>query len=351
MKNGKGKRGYALDVIKRLREMQDIIPQPPLKLTASEIHAKLEARGFVVNKRSVLRDLVKLEAEGLGIVHDGGHPQGWNYGRRVPTRMHGIDLNTALTLKLAYDHVRQLMPASLLEDLKMLVELAEKSLETTRDNHLSKWPKKIRVISSGPARKPPHVVPGVHLAVTESLLKGSRLWVRYTSLARGKAAEYVVNPLGMVLRSGLIYLVVWREDMDMPFTLLLHRISKAEIEPLDIKTPPGWRGLDAYIEDGNFLFPPGLIEKNCLVTLRFDSMSAQSLREMPLRSDQRIKDELIGGQSGKPSVVVHAHVTVSEEFVRWLLQYGESVEVIAPASLRNRVRDHIEALRCRYSDA
>lgn len=350
MRSNKAKRRHALDVVKRLREMQDIIPQPPLKFTASEIHARLEARGFSVSLRSVERNLVKLEAEGLGIVHDGGHPQRWNYGRRVPARMHGIDLNTALTLKLAYDHVKQLVPASLLADLKTLVETAEKSLETTRDNNLTRWPQKIRVLSGGPERKLPHVQPGVHLAVSEALLKGSQLKVCYKSLARGRAAEYVVNPLGMVLKGGLIYLVVWREDKDKPFTLSMHRIIKAEIVHLDAKTPPGWGGIDAYIDEGNFLFPPGPVEKHCPVTLRFDPISAQNLREMPLSVNQIIKEEAAQEPDGKPSYLVHARVTVSEEFVRWLLQYGKHVEVIKPVSLRRRMRDIVERLHVRYKN-
>jgi predicted DNA-binding transcriptional regulator YafY len=349
MKNGKAKRGYALDVIKRLREMQDIIPLPPLKFSASEIVAKLEARGFVVTKRSVERDLVKLEAEGMGILYDGGHPRRWSYGRRVPARMYGIDLNTALTLKLAYEHVMQLVPASLLADLKTLVETAEKSLETTRDNNLSKWPQKIRVLSSAPVRMPPRVAPEVHFAVSEALLKNLQLRVRYKSLARGRVAEYVVSPLGMVLKGGLIYVVVWREDKDEPFTLRMNRISKADVENFDAKAPPNWSGLDSYIDAGSFLFPPsGKVEKDCLVILRFDSISAQNLKEIPLSADQTIKEEATRGLDGKPHCLVRARVTVSEEFVRWLLQYGDHVEVVKPESLRTRMRDAVASLYSRY---
>lgn len=351
MKSVKAKRGYALDVIKRQREMQDIIPQLPLKITARETAARLEARGFSVAKRSVERDLVALEGAGLGIVHDKGYPRGWSYGRRVPARLHGIDLNTALTLKLAYAYVRQLVPASLLGDLKALVEAADKSLDTTRNNLLVHWPDKIRVLSSGPSRKPPAVAPEVHLAVSEALLKSLQLRVRYKSLARGQAVEYVVSPLGMVLKGGIIYVVVSRDDKPAPFTLSLHRIRDAQLLHIAVRAPPGWAGLDVHIDAGSFLFPPGPVEKDCQVTLRFDSVLAQSLREMPLSAGQTVKEETRRARDGKSQYLVHAHVTVSEEFVRWLLKYGDEVEVLKPASLRKRMRSIVASLHSRYKTA
>jgi predicted DNA-binding transcriptional regulator YafY len=152
----------------------------------------------------------------------------------------------------------------------------------------------------------------------------------------------------MILKGGLIYIVVWREDKDKPFTLSMHRISKAEIEYLDAKMPPGWGGLDAHNEGGNFLFPPGSVEKNCLVTLRFDSISTQNLREMPLSADQIINEEATRGSDGNLHYLVRARVTVSEEFVRWLLQYGDHVEVIKPASLRKRMKTIVASLHSRY---
>ncbi|MGH8616978.1 MAG: helix-turn-helix transcriptional regulator [Burkholderiales bacterium] len=348
MKSAKAKRGDSLGVVRRQREMLQAIPRLPLKVTARQLADKLAAKGFEVSKRSVERDLVKLEGGEFGIVRDEGHPHGWSFGRDAPTQLLGLSLNTALTLKLAYGYVRQLVPASLLGELKALVDAADKSLETTRNNRLARWPDKVRVLTSGPARTPPNVAQEVHLAVSEALLKSSQLKISYRSLASGKAAEYTVSPLGMVLKGGVIYVVAWREDKPAPITLSLHRILKAEIEHLAAKAPPGWTSLDAHIDSGQFLFPPGPVEKDCLVTLRFDSVYAQNIREMPLSAGQTIVEDTKRAADGKPLCLVRARVTVSEEFVRWLLQYGDAVEVVKPGSLRERVRALLAKMHSRY---
>jgi predicted DNA-binding transcriptional regulator YafY len=335
-------------VIKRQWEMLRIIPRLPLKITAAELHSRLLKKGFDIDPRSVQRDLVTLEEYGFGIVQDGGLTRGWSYGRHAPTQLHGLDLNTALTLKLADAHVRQLVPASILGDLEALVKTAEKSLEGTGHSSFARWPDKIRVLASGPVRTPPRVDPKVHSAVSEALLKNLRLSVQYRSVARTVLSTYVISPLGMVLKGGVIYIVASREDKVERFTLALHRILKAEIHYSAAKVPSDWTGLDDHIATGQFLYPPGPVQKDCLVTLRFDSLFVQNIREMPLSADQTIKEERKLATNGQPCFRVRARVTVSGEFVRWLLQYGDHVEVLRPLSLRKRMATIVSALHARY---
>ena len=347
MTRARPKRGYAVDVVQRLIETLKEIPSSG-KIDARQIMRALSDR-FEVDYRTTQRDLERLEKLGYLKCDTQSRPYGWSWCDADAKKTLGMSLNTALALKLAYAHVQPLMPASLSRQLKMLADAAEKSLAASAGrNPFARWPDKVRVLSSGPARKPPDVAPEVHLAVSEALLKNLQLRVRYKSLARGQAAEYVVSPLGMVLKGGIIYVVVSRDDKPAPFTLSLHRILKAEIEHIEVKAPPGWAGLDAHIDAGHFLFPPGPVEEDCQVTLRFDSLFVQGLREMPLSNGQKFEEESELGPDGKPYCLVRARVTVSEEFVRWLLQYGDHVEVVKPDSLRKRMRDIVASLHSRY---
>lgn len=353
MKKARTGRSRAVDVIGRHSDLLGIIPQLPHTRTAQQISARLTEKGFDVSKRSVERDLIKLEeAKKFGIVRnaDKKRPYAWSRFREATDNMHGLDHPTALTLKLAYAYVRHLVPASVLGDLKRLADTADKSLEGIRHNLLARWPDKIRVLSSGPPRTPPRVAPDVHLAVSEALLKNRQLRLRYP---RGDETtkDRLVNPLGMVVKGGVIYLVVSGEKQDAPYNLALHRILEAHMEYADVKPPSGWKGLDAYIDAGNLLFPLGPSKKDCQVTLRFDSIFVRNIREMPISGDQSVKKDVKSASDGKPYYLVRARVTVSEEFVRWLLQYGEHVEVIKPQHLRRRVRSIIRNLHLRYDEA
>ena len=345
MAQAKTKRPYATNVLQRLLEMLKEIPAPPRKCTAKELVDHLPVHGARISLRTAQRNLRVLKDAGF-IVDDGGSPSGWSWPNRSLAGQYGLDINSALTLKLAYEHVKPLMPASLAQELKALADSAEKSLFASAGrNQLANWPDKVRVLQSGPPRTPPPVAAGVHQAVCEALLKKLQLRVRYRAATRGKAREFVVTPLGMVSKDGIIYLVVSREDKDEPATFSLHRILSAELEYADAKPPAGWAGLDAHIGAGHFLLPPGTVEKNQWVMLRFDSEAiARNIEEMPIGAGQTIKKET----DGKTYYLVRARIDVSGEFVRWLLQYGEHAEVVKPASLRGRMHDIAASLYSRY---
>ena len=344
MKSAKAKRSDTVSVLRRQQEMLQMIPHLPRKCTVQELTERLAANGFVVDKRTVQRSLVALSEGGLGVVGDEGNPQGWS---RLSGQISGLDVHTALTLKLAYAYVKPLLPASILREMKVLVDAADKSLDGVSNNLLTKWPAKVRVLSSGPERLPREIAPGVHQAVSEALLKNLQLRLRYPK-AGETPKDRLISPLGMVVKSGVIYLVVSGEKGDAPYTLVMHRILDAKVDWMPAKSPRDWKSLDAYIDEGNFLFPPGPSKRDCPVTLRFDSVSVRNIEEMPLSTDQTVTKEAKLAPNGEPYFLVQTRVTVSEEFVRWLLQYGAHVEVIKPAALRKQIRDIANKLCSSY---
>jgi predicted DNA-binding transcriptional regulator YafY len=344
-----GKRSEGIDVVGRLLETLRQIPSSG-KISARDVARRVAAKGFTVDYRTTLRDLERLEMAQF-LTQDEGVPRGWSWLNADAKKMLGLPLNTALALKLAYEHVKPLMPASLSKELKGLADSAEKSLAASAGrNPFANWPDKVRVLQSGPPRTPPNIKPGVHQAVCDALLKNLQLRVHYRAATRQEEREFVVTPLGMVSKDGKIYVVVSRKDKDDdPAKFALHRFLKAEVEYIEGKTPPGWTGLDAYIDAGKFLFPPGEVEKSQWVTLRVTSaVIVRDLEEMPIGAGQTIR---MGGKprAGRMSCyLVRTRVDISGELVRWLLQYGEQVEVVGPASLRSHMAQIIGKLSLNY---
>lgn len=351
MAQAKPKRGYATDVVKRLLETLMLIHREG-KIAPRRIAGLLAEDGMEVDYRTTQRDLARLEEAGYLVRKGRDLALGRRWSNSETRKILGLPFGAALALKLAYEHVKPLMPASLLKELKAIADSAEKSLSASIGrNPFAKWPDKIRVLQSGPLRTPPNIKPGVHEAVCDALLNNLQLRVRYRAASKQDGREFIITPLGMVSKDGKIYVVVSRADKAEPAKFALNRILNAQVEHIEGNAPSAWAGLDAYIDAGKLLFPPGKVEKNQLVTLRINSdVIARDLEEMPIGAGQIIKKKGNAGTNGNPCHLVQARVTVSEEFVRWLLQHGEHVNVIKPIPLRKRMQEIVKRLHSRYED-
>jgi predicted DNA-binding transcriptional regulator YafY len=188
----------------------------------------------------------------------------------------------------------------------------------------------------------------VHEAICNALLNNSQIKITYRATAREHAMTYAVSPLGMVIKGGISYLIAAHADKPDPLKLSMHRIQVADLLYDEATAPASWVGLDAYIKAGYLLFPPGDVNKDQEVTLRFDLVFARNIEEMPIGDGQTVKKETARAKGEASYCLVKARVTISEEFVRWILQYGSHVEVVSPASLRKRVQGIILELQSKY---
>src|SRR4051812_25277676 len=123
VKTNRSKRSAASDVVRRQHETLKLIPRLPAKISARELADRLRDIGFKLSKRTVERSLNAL-AERFELVHDEGTPQGWSRSGSAASQMSGLDLSTALTLKLAYAYVKPQLPTSILGQLKELANAA-----------------------------------------------------------------------------------------------------------------------------------------------------------------------------------------------------------------------------------
>jgi predicted DNA-binding transcriptional regulator YafY len=90
--------------------------------------------------------------------------------------------------------------------------------------------------------------------VFTALLEQRRFKARYRRRKDRKIKDYVVNPLGLVIRPPLSYLVCSFRDYDDVMRMVLHRMTKAELLDEPRKVPEGFN-LDRYIREGGFGFP------------------------------------------------------------------------------------------------
>lgn len=317
------------------------IPRSPRKIDVSGIMAKLAAAGYTTTKRSVQRDLNTLSGV-FPIVSDTRTiPYGWSWATDAAAfDLPAMDAATALTLQLVEKFMPAFLPPTVRDHLAPQFARAQQFLRTGQGSGARRWRDCIRVVPREMPLLPPKYDAAAVRVVYESLFEGRRFTARYR--ARGASDEDVktieVNPLGLVVRGNLTYLVctLWQyEDIRQ---LVLHRISHATRLDLPAKRTRGFN-LDAYIGSGEFQYPEGpMIRLEAL----FTKEAAAHLYETPLSEDQKVAEH------GPEHLLVTATVRDTAQLEWWLLSFGDRVTVKRPARLTQRIAETIEKSSRRY---
>jgi predicted DNA-binding transcriptional regulator YafY len=331
----------ANDTLIRHWRMLREIPRYPRRISTTELQQRLVAAGFDTTIRTIQRDLIKLSAS-LPLIADDAKPQGWSFeAGTLQMDLPTLEPQAALVFHLAERYLQPLLPASTLEYLSPWFRTAIGVLDN-QGNGLSGWRKKVRVLSPGQPQKPPVIDSEIQSTVTQALLHGKRLDLLYRPrTANYEEKNYEANPLGLVVRDQVIYLICTLRDYNDIRQLVLSRIAKAQLLEAPVRPIKGF-DIDQYIAQGEFgwLLETG---KTLKLVAHFDRIVASTFIERPLDPDQIIED--IDGNT----VQLTAKVLDTKEIRRWLLDFGAHAEVISPKSLRNEMKAIIQGMSQRYS--
>lgn len=128
------------------------------------------------------------------------------------------------------------------------------------------------------------------------------------------------------------YVIGWSEDKGKIITYALDRINHFELAEEQFTVA------DNFNPDNFFKYSFGITESqeaSSIIRLKFNNDQLGYLETKPLHSSQKIIKE-------KNSFMIELQLVPSFELYEKLLSYGSRVEVIAPHSVRNQVKKHIE---------
>ncbi len=317
------------------------LPTAPRVLDSTNLLRQLAAAGHEVDLRTVQRDLVQLSTE-FPITNDGAKPAGWYWAQNAKTiSLPALDPHAALVMQLARTHLERLLPAATLEHLAPHFRQAGDTLDRY-GNGLRKWPDKFRVLPRGPELAAPAVKAKVQAVIYEALLLEKRAKVRYRPNLAKKAKEYEINPLGLIVRDRVSYLICTMWDYTEPRQLALHRVLAADLLDTPATCPEGF-DLDAYIRQGQMGFPSG---ETFALRVAFTPAAATQVRDCPLSSDQTVTE----GEAEDDDIIVTATVQDTMELRWWLLSFGDEAEILEPSGLRAWFREVAESMANCYSD-
>lgn len=337
-----GKNVSAADTLLRQWHMLKALPRHPRRATTAEIRRSLETAGYHVTPRTIQRDLIELSTVFPLHADERARPYGWSWQANAAVfDLPNLSAQEALAFAMVEDYLKPLLPSVLLGQLQPYFKEARKRLTGEGPKYgAGSWLGKIAAVQPTQALIPPKIDANVQTVVTDGLLHDRRVSIRYRRKGESELRSYVLNPLGLIQRGPISYLLATVGAYVDPLHFVLHRIERATLLDEPAGRPKGFVLASYLASTGAEHFGAG---KTLRLDAVFDGPSADHLHETPLSEDQTMT-ELPDGR-----VRVRASVLDTPQLRWWLLGIGQHVEVTGPASLRREFAATTAAMAARYT--
>jgi len=288
------------------------------KVSAPELHKQLSEMGLERDVRTIQRQLDMLSKHFEIERDDRNKPYGYRWKERAKgMSLPSLSEQESLLLTLAEQHLRNLLPASLMKSMESFFVQARTNLGPQSNARREReWLAKVRVVSTTQPLLPPTVKTGVFEEVSNALYGNRWLSVDYKN-ASGKRTSSEVMPLGLAQQGPRLYLVCRFRGFDNERSLAVHRIISAQASMLKFERPKGF-DLQEYDDDGRFGFGEG---RRIRLSFRISRAAGAHLLESPLSADQRVKEH-------DDSYLITATVVDTAQLEWWLRGFGNEVSDI-----------------------
>ncbi|GAB2646952.1 helix-turn-helix transcriptional regulator [Psychrobacter pocilloporae] len=304
----------------------------------THIYEQLMMAGFDISLRTVQRDLNAL-ARRFPIEKNNANPQGWRWKEDAPLQsLPHMNLSQAVAFNMVEANLTQLLPPVILDELFPWFDLARRQLKNSKVTH--SWIDRVRI---EPATQP-LIAPDIDLDskdnIYHALFYQLQINACYTRSNKSEASEYTLNPIAIIQRGVIIYLLATRTDDPKSTirTFALHRFDRVEILESAAQTPDNFQ-LDTYLDEGSMGFSHPLFGelaergKNTAVELQFTQQAGRSLTESKLSDDQIVTS------NDDDTLTIKATVNLTSQLVWWLRGFGSGLLDAKPALLYQAVLD------------
>lgn len=326
------------NAISRQWELLKLLPSRAPGLTSAQITQRLGDSGYVVNKRTIERDLNELSLLFPLRCNDLGKPWGWYWAPGAQLELPGIELSEALSLVLLEDTLRTMLPLSLRRGLEPRFRQAHNKLESlAEDNPTARWADKVASVQPQMSLQTPEVNEVLLERIQLGLLEEQQLRCLYYAAHQDKERELTLNPLALIQRGSITYLIASAEPYSDVRQYALHRFRQVELLETALSRPEKF-DLQGYLDSDALQF--GAQERVQLQAWASDSL-ARLIRETPLSADMLLEPLEEG---------YHLQATVRDSWQLrwWLLQQGENICVQQPPQLSDYLRKTLQNALSRY---
>lgn len=312
------------------------IPQEPGFTTTVELKNKLSTDGFNISLRMLQRDIATLCCQHAINCDDSVRPHRWFQLKGASHT--GMTPSTALAICILKEHAQHLLPSEVSDNLDGFFTQATHKLTTTPANPLYNWPAQIARHPLGFQLGKPTVNGQVMKTVEHALIHQQGLLITYKPRPPRQNKQYQINPLGLVARGHVFYLVATLRDSGEYRHFVLHRMVNAELLSHSAKLPPNFDLAD-YLEKGSMGF-----SKNEMIELelKVNYIEGYHLLETPLSPEQEVS------YPDNEHFIIRAQVNNTEELKWWLMSISDISQLLGPESLRNELAESLKKAARQY---
>lgn len=296
-----------------------------------ELQELLQREGIDISLRTIQRDLNQI-AQRFPIESNKTVPQGWRWRSDAPIQsLPHMSSSQAVTFMMVEEHLRHLLPPSLLEEMHPYFDLARRSLSS--QNNVRQWINRVRIVPANQPLIPPVVEKQAQQAIYEGLLQDKQLECIYQSRISAEEKRYILNPLALVQKGAIIYLICTRLDKTDIQTFALQRFKSAKVLDSRALHPVGF-DIDHYIDSGALGFRVDFSTpvENILLQLTMLERDSIYFEESQLSRDQKIT------KTNEGMAIVSATVPFTNQLVIWLRSFGTTIHHIEPPEVFAAVR-------------
>lgn len=328
------------DTLLRQLALLRLIPEAPRYTSTAILHEKLQERGFVVNLRSVQRDLLRLSVMFPLISEEKVGRNAWSFAEGASLDLRDMEPPTALALTLAEDHLQNLLPQTVLDLLAPQFRKARTYLQSMEKNQLANWSRRVRAVPNGKSLLPAQIDAEVWAGVSLALLEHKQLVVTYLARGKTQSSQFTLHPAGIVSRHATSYLIASVNDYSDLRQFALHRIQALKVQNAPAKQHECFN-VDTYIRE----------ELNTCSTIKPVQLVANIapniawlLNETPLSSQQSITP-----LEESDWYRLEATVPDDTETKWWVFGLGEHICVQQPQHWREGIQQRLAETQKLYT--
>jgi len=317
-----------MNMRKRGEFLLKMLPVKSQAMDTATLYERLQEQGSKVSLRTVQRDLERLAADYPHIhSENSGNGLRW-WADRELSRLSLLPTD-AMNLTMIMDHAARFGMQAQVENLARLRDYARSLLREAQP--AEDWAKKIVSTTRFITLRPGKIDPQVLATLQQALLEGYAVEAMYLKRGAAEPKAYRLRPLGLSYQDSNIYLSCVFEGHkpgDAPRALPLHRFVSVRSIFADIPAPGGF---DINSVEARRSLVDLKSDLPVELKLRLAREMYERLAENPLTEDQQLTAEPDGHW------IMTGRLHLSQGLKLWLLSQGDSLEVLAPATLREDI--------------
>lgn len=278
--------------------------------------------------RTVRRDLEALEAAGVPLVTERRNARTcWGlmdgYRQALPLTLSATEL---MALVFSRDLLKPLEGTEIKASLDSALNKAKAALPAEGSGYVERLRGHFSVGLGSHKNYREHRHTIAHLS--QAITRARTVQMRYYTASRNRTSRREVDPYRLWYADGGLYLIGHchlRQEVRM---FAVDRIRSLALTRRPCQMPLGF-DLDAYVKDALIVMRGTPIE----VELLFDKVTSAWARDRQWHNSQKTHIR----KDGRLSLWLRAADT--PELVGWVLHFGSGVQVVSPASFRDKVRE------------